>query len=523
MATAISLDKPHTQAEPSKAYNFMGTLPNETLARIFILGKKAERYDDYNNGHGHQRRSCTLGAPFQVRTAQVCKRWRAIVIGMPELWSHIEIRSQKILDHLLVYLQRAGPNTLLEIEVDLRNHITPPTIDAWDAGDLTGYHEPDVGHQVKLVKEALGCLVFNGGEPSRWVELAFWAKSYEPVVAVVEFLAGFALSNLRRLLLVNSKEYVTKFWLDAASARVGRLFRRPPPLLHSAKLINLPSTLMFNNNNLKTASISNLTYLSLKFGEMGARPRLEGLRSLFSHNRQVETLILNLSEIGGGVVIPEPGLADARVSLPCLQRFSFQIPKSRTWAVHLFQMIDAPRLESLSLFCGDLHDSMDEIAFYLTYGVSEIIGGAQTQIGGSASYSPIYPALQHLALISYAGGRKALHALLSSLSKLSDLDWALMYNIPKLLERVFSSPGVCPNLERLRVKGASEDELVRTVDAIIQSGSPLKTVQVQARNWRAYGSKLSERFFIPGQGPRVEAIGPYIPGALEGEESDFDV
>ncbi|EUC61184.1 F-box-like protein [Rhizoctonia solani AG-3 Rhs1AP] len=518
----VAMEEPPSQTKRNRECDFINTLPNESLARIFILGKEGERYDDYYNGHERQRRLSRPEAPFQMRAAQICRRWRAIVIGMPELWSHIEICSQKALDLVLVSLQRAGPRILLEIEIDFRNHIIPPTIDYWDIDELDTYHGPDMEHQVQLVKNALRCLVSSGGEPSRWAKLAFWAKSFEPIIAAIDFLAGFTLNNLRTLLLVNCNEYIASPWIEAvANGQVGRLFPQdPPPLLHSVKLIDLPRTVIFGRDDLNIASVSNLTYLSLKLNKLEALPPLENFHSLFTRNRQLETFSLNLSEVGG--TVPVVDTSNMQVGLPCLRRFSFQLPESRVWAVCLFQMIDAPELESLALFCGNHGDSMDPIAFYIAYGIPDVIREAQIQLGSVVPYCPIYPALRHLALISYFGGPDALHTLLNSQSNISELDWAPGYYTPKLLDAVFATPGVCPNLKHLRIKGVSETELARTVEIIIRSGAPLKTVQVKAQNWLAYGSRLTERFVGSSQGPRLEAIGPYSAGELEGEDSDFD-
>ncbi|CAE6531445.1 unnamed protein product [Rhizoctonia solani] len=522
MATATSLGEPPNQKGRDQPCGFINILPNETLARIFILGKEGERYNDYINGHGHQRRLPKPKIPFQTRVAQICRRWRAIVIGMPELWNHMEVRSQKTFDHALLSLQRAGPRILLEVEIDFRNHIIPPTIDYWVVDELDNYHGPDMKHQVRLVNAALEYLVSNGGEPSRWAELAFWAKSFEPIIATVDFLSGYTLNSLRSLLLVNCNEYVASSWVEAmANSQVGRLFPQdPPPLLHSAKLINLPSTLVFGHDDLNMASISNLTYLSLKWSKMEFLPPLESCRLLFSHNRQLETLFLSLSEVGG--TIPFTDMRDMQVNLPCLRQLSFQMPESQTWAVCFIQMLDAPGLESLILFCDAHSAKVDPITYYIAYGIPDVIREAHIQLGNPVPYCPIYPALKHIALITYFGGQKALHALLSSLSHITDLDWAPGYYTPKLLDAVFAEPGVCPNLKRLRIKGASEAELSHTVYIILKSGAPLKTVQVQAQIWRAYGSKLTERFFGPGRRSQLEVISPYPVGDLEGEESDFD-
>ncbi|KAL5639435.1 hypothetical protein ACGC1H_006816 [Rhizoctonia solani] len=184
-------------------------------------------------------------------------------------------------------------------------------------------------------------------------------------------------------------------------------------------------------------------------------------------------------------------------------------------------MIDAPELESLALFCGNHGESMDPIAFYIAYGIPNVITEARIRLGGVVPYCPIYPTLRHLALISYFGGPNALYALLNSLNNVTGLDWAPGYYTPKLLDTVFTTPGLCPNLKHLRIKGVSEDELARTVDILIGNGAPLKIVQVKARNWLIYGSRLTERFVGSGQGPQLETIGPYETGELEGEDSDF--
>ncbi|PFH52142.1 hypothetical protein AMATHDRAFT_140863 [Amanita thiersii Skay4041] len=79
------------------------SLPPEILCTIFVELQPKKRLR-------HQ-------LPVEVVVSHVCKHWRGAAIGFPQLWSRIDVYSDKSQDRLAGYLERSNP-CLVDVNID---------------------------------------------------------------------------------------------------------------------------------------------------------------------------------------------------------------------------------------------------------------------------------------------------------------------------------------------------------------------------------------------------------------------
>ncbi|KAJ1301592.1 hypothetical protein OPQ81_008840 [Rhizoctonia solani] len=91
--------------------------------------------------------------------------------------------------------------------------------------------------------------------------------------------------------------------------------------------------------------------------------------------------------------------------------------------------------------------------------------------------------------------------MLEALGTITRLDWELQEEEPVTINRVLGDPQICPRLEHIRVHGVHEADLIDLVQSRIRTGAPLKTVEVNTRDWPAFStstkaelSKVLENF-----------------------------
>ncbi|KDN41455.1 hypothetical protein RSAG8_07405, partial [Rhizoctonia solani AG-8 WAC10335] len=174
-------------------------------------------------------------------------------------------------------------------------------------------------------------------------------------------------------------------------------------------------------------------------------------------------------------------------------------------------MIDAPGLEAFALNLDQSQTIPDSIPFHIGYG-KEIVGGEDRPEAIFPRRS-IYPALKHLALGPFTGTSLALLAMLEALGTITRLDWELQDEEPATINRVLGDSKFCPRLEHIRVHGVYATDLVDLVKSRIRTGAPLKTVQVNSRDWPTYLSSTKAKL-----SKMLEKFGPYV----DDNESDSD-
>ncbi|KAL5639218.1 hypothetical protein ACGC1H_006655 [Rhizoctonia solani] len=471
MATTPPSEETRANREQENNDIWINRLPTEILSRIFVIGEDMdqdkEEYDRSDDGPVLQ---------FQELVAQVCRKWRTVVISMPMLWTYIHISGPKSFDSASMFLERSGETIPLDIEIDLSEHHSD--IDSWseDSDD----QEPEA----KFVQEALDFLVSKGGKPSRWARFIIWFEKPKALFTAIDFLIDAPLDNLRNLSLVNTyvdqimvEDYVVEAMRDRDLSN-SSLFREPPPLLHKLELSGVPSSFFFAQGN--APLVSNLTHLELGF--VLSLPPLMGLRALFVQNPRLESLCLDTSMIDM-TDFEHKNATETRVGMPFLRQFSLQEPISVGWGLSVIQMIDAPELEAFALNLDQSQTIPDPIPFHIAYGKEIVNVDAEARPGAMFPRRPIYPVLKHLALGPFTGTSLALFAMLEALGTITRLDWELQDEEPVTINQALGDSKFCPRLEHIRVYGVHETDLVDLVKSRIRAGAPLKTVEVNSHDW----------------------------------------
>lgn len=509
METAAFSEEARAKREEENNRIWINKLPNEILSRIFIIGEEMDQADDNEANDEDSNDEEGPDIEFQELVTQVCRRWRTVAVNTPMLWTYITL--SKPTPHrrarAALFLERSGSTIPLEVEIDITESSFNPDNEEFDS-EL----------QARLVCEALEFIVSHGGRPSRWARLAVWFDTSSAMFAVIDFIASAALDNLRKLSLVNT--FVDPLLAEDLATEALRkrdlgesvMFKTPPPIFHELELVGIPSNFFFAHEG--RPLVSNLTHLDL--GSLVSLPPLTGLRDLFLNSPQLESLCLDMGMIETTDFQSEPP-ASIRVNLSRLRRLSLQEPISVTWGLSVLQMIDAPRLEGLSLNLNQSQVAADPIPLYVAYGrtnghlVDEVPHEQEDKRG------PIYPALKQLALGPFSGSLLSLQALLTSSKTITRLDWELEYNslisIKILVDPALSTESPCPRLEHLRVYGVSGEELLYVVNGRKRLKIPLKTVEVNSRDWDHIGE--STKVLLRKELPK---FGQYI----DDNESDSD-
>ncbi|CAE6533261.1 unnamed protein product [Rhizoctonia solani] len=478
MATTPPSEETRANREQENDDIWINRLPTEILSRIFVIGEDMDQ-----DKEEHDRNDDEPVLQFQELVAQVCRKWRTVVISMPMLWTYIHISGPKSFNSASAFLERSGETILLDIEIDLSEHLHSD-IGSWseDSDD----QEPEA----KFVQETLDFLVSKGAKPPRWARFVVWFEKPKALLTAIDFLIDAPLDNLRNLSLVNT--YVDQIMIEDYVAEATRdrdlsnslLFRDPPPLLQKLELSGVPSSFFFAQGN--TPLVSNLTHLELGF--IISLPPLMGLRALFVQNPRLESLCLDTSMIEV-TDFEHKNATETRVGMPFLRHFSLQEPISVGWGLSVIQMIDAPELEAFALNLDQSQTIPDLIPLHIAYG-KEIVGG-EARSGAMFPRRPIYPVLKHLALGPFTGTALALYAMLEALGTITRLDWELQDEEPVTINRVLGDSKFCPRLEHIRVYGVHETDLVDLVQSRIRTGAPLKTVEVNSHDWPTFLSTFA--------------------------------
>ncbi|CAE6443021.1 unnamed protein product, partial [Rhizoctonia solani] len=468
-------------------------LPEDLLLRIFLLGKELE--DAPLRGFRQYRSNRRRRFPTSI--AQTCTRWRSLAINSPLLWNRIVITSPKSFDYASVFLERSSRATLIEIEVDTVQYafaVGRDELAARGALFSASYFElRSMKDEPKLVKQILDFLTEKGADPSRWVELSFRVASLEPLYTVFEFLSSTnsRLDHLRELALVNYRGQGADYEKESHHEQSETfLFCSPPPVVHTIRVIGTDDHFLFAQKYI--SQFSNLTTLDLACIGMNV-PSLRCIRSAIAHSPRLETLALNTKAVYTTPGFPawnslDEGLEKTKINLPHLRKLSFLDLGCADWGVNVLKMIDAPNLEifALILSAPGATGRMDPIASYIAYGTTNVDGDSESK--KLPPYRSIFPALKHLTLIACFADSLPVHALLRSLNTVTRVDWLVAIRTcnPPSFDSLFAIPGIWPNLEHLRIAGVPADQLIKTINLLIQVGAPLKTMKTL--NWQTFNT-----------------------------------
>lgn len=354
---------------------------------------------------------------------------------------------------------------------------------------MDGLEELDGPVHINRAIGALEFIIAHGGVTPRWGSLFVWSEMPDVILAVSDFLSNAPLDNLRILGVItefedpNTAETLTTSALATRDLSRSAIFTVQPPLLHYASFSGIPSDFFFARET--TPLVSNLTYLELS--TTPSLPPLIGLRELFIYNPRLEKLILDMRLVTVMEFQPQPP-ASVRVSMPHLRQFTFKAPRPTFWGLSVLKMMDAPGVE---LFALDLTNLDDFIPYYLAFGRmgNQLVDDpfkSEKRFIGQPRRSTIYPVLKSLTLGPFRGSPGGLGDILGAFKTITRLGWDL--GPPSrgvAIEKMLSSPSICPRLEHLRVSDVTGEALEQLVRLRTEDGTPLslKTIKVDAQCW----------------------------------------
>ncbi|KAG8740527.1 hypothetical protein FRC10_004177 [Ceratobasidium sp. 414] len=435
-------------------------LPIELLSRIFVAGDELDQMDNPKAKVADEDNT-TADLEFQE-----------LVV----LWSYITVSGPPPHPRALSFLARSGPIVPLEVELDMTDNF------------MAGLEDYDSYPHADRATQTLQSIVDHGGVTSRWKLLKVWSELPSVMLAVIDFIAGSALDQLVTLELVSEFD-VDATWIGDLSAEAlvrrdlseSAMFHAPPPQLRDLELLGIPCDFFFANPS--RPLVSDLTHLEL--GTITTLPPLDGLHQLLLKNPGLESLTLDMSMVDQVHLNIEPLREVAR--LPRLRRFALIEPRSATWALNVLMMIDAPGVVEFKL---DLNHTQHPhppgiVALYASGGrrSSGLANVFSPLIGDSEDYGPIYPALQYLRIGPFPDHGAALGKMVRAFSTITRLDWELEESCEEAILDLTNAPLPCPRLEHLRVHGVPDAELLKVVCSLIEHGAPLRTVEVNSRDW----------------------------------------
>ncbi|QRW12049.1 F-box-like protein [Ceratobasidium sp. AG-Ba] len=500
-----------TDAERHNSLQRINRLPIELLSRVFLAG------DDLDYAPGlpevaflNEEMFDVTAFYFQEIVVQVCRHWRAVGLSVPKLWSHISTDQYPLDPRAELFLSRSGTTTPLYLSLYMTEDFTK------------GLENDDSCSHANRTHKLLASIVEKGGITSRWRYLKVWCDMPSVVIAVADFIAKAPLENLAVLLLDNNPRYPSRMYdciLDTMLARDEQdniMFRSPPPKLQDLLLGGMPTQFFFNDP--PTALVSNLTRLEL--GVTCTLPPVLGLYELLSSNTKLESLVLDMSLVDQVHLHIRPR-SEVQVELPSLRRFALKEPKSANWAISVLAMINAPGVEEFTL---DLNHTMPPnppgaVARFVAIARqgTQLLKGWPASDMNMDGWGPIFPALRYLILGPFPDRGPILSSTIRAFTNLTRLDWELEESCEQAILDLAVAPLPCPQLEHLRVHGVPNDELVLVVKGRAERGAPLKTVEVNSRDWGMITDEAKSYLE-----DALETFGEYIDENESDSDSDDD-
>ncbi|KAG9103654.1 hypothetical protein FRC06_009025 [Ceratobasidium sp. 370] len=480
-------------AERHNAAQWINRLPIELLSRIFVAGDELDQVDNpkVQIAYGDDT---TADLEFQE-----------LVV----LWSYIAISGPPPHPRAWSFLARSGPTVPLELELDMTDDL------------MTGLEDYDSYSHADRATQTLQSIVDHGGATSRWKSLKVWSELPSVMLAAIDFIASSALDQLVTLELVTDFDDATWIGDLSAEALVRRdlsesaMFHAPPPQLRNLELLGIPCDFFFANPS--NPLVSNLTHLEL--GTITTLPPLDGLHQLLLRNRGLESLTLDMSMVDQVHLSIEPLREVAR--LPYLRRFALIEPRSVTWALNVLMMIDAPGVVEFKL---DLNHTQHPhppgiVVLYVSTGRRSfgLANAFSPPVGDSEEYGPVYPALQYLRIGPFPDYGAVLGKMVRAFSTITRLDWELEESCEEAILDLANPPLPCPRLEHLRVHGVPDAELLKVVCSLIERGAPLRTVEVNSRDWDMVQDSTKQHL-----GGILDHFGQYIDDNESDDDSEGD-
>ncbi|CAE6489747.1 unnamed protein product [Rhizoctonia solani] len=421
-------------------------LPPEVLSTIFVI---CNRTWDLSDGNW---------SVFVCQTVlpATCSYWRKVALETPALWTKVTLSEPVPWRFSELCLARAGPASLLDIEIDMRE-------DFWA--------ETEEGTLEELAERAEGALAFivkHGGVPARWKTFWMITDAFLAQLAVIKFFQKSRFPSLISLEMMfegpdEFDDEDENTLIEEIGSQPKILFKEPPPQLRSVKLQGVPPPYLFGHPT--RPQLAGLTHLVLRLE--GLYPSLDDLNKMLAANPNLETLSLNSETIGESIKVGQK--KSPKVHLPKLQSLSFISVASSSWTSHTLMMLDVPNVNSFGLILSVGQHSRQVGTRKL---LNHIIGD-----GSQATPVPRFPSLRSLTLASemQLGFEHEIADVLAAYPQLTALTLPICPSLAPLLKR----PWLAPNLERLKAGVRNLVQLKKVVNSRCKAGLPLRTVLVE--------------------------------------------
>jgi hypothetical protein len=472
--------------------------------------------------------SILIDESFQVTVSHVCKHWRGVALGTPDLWSDIDLETGKhaaqSYRRASTYLSRSKGYPL-SICIDVKEQDTD---DESVCSERSGYQSPTTNAQLQ---ELMALLIPHTG---RWRKFKLVSESYFYFHTVLSRLSDAPpASSLEHLELHHFEEELEPEFLPFPYPN-----HKTPFVLfddHAPKLqyVSLYGVHIDWHN---TTFLKNLHSLELAYLSQDVRPSFDDFFTILRSSPGLGTLDLCMSGPSGfppewpaflppppqddnyhdhhvpASFITQPRALDEHMILPKLHelKLAYQSPED---LAAFFNRVSMPALHTLEI---DLEDSE-----YTDFVQNHLIAPPKWE--GSSSRESRLTNLKEFKIIQLPCTPKAIAELYATLVNLETINldfdsldepfWEVL--IPMRVNGVtVPANHLLPALHTMRVKGSRGSVLRQVVDARISVGLPLKKLYIE------YGTEIDQDDDWWLQ-EKVEVV-EYFEGSDEEDFSDDD-
>lgn len=429
-------------------------LPVEILGEIFALGQQMEieayrthEYEGQNYTIDGDEKDSQLSSHLIV--AQVCVRWRNVVLQTGRLWRRVSIRDKEPWNWTRLCLERSG-------EAPLRI-VIPWTENDEESSDAPG------ALKKRYSTESLN-KVFKMLLPyaSRWESLSLAVDTYEVMYGALQILAASTCPMLTELELSNHDDVgMGETFEPKEFSKTYDLFRPTPT---SPEPTPLRRAIFWGVHVNWTANLfSSLTILTLAYHSEDVRPSAETFFGILENSKEtLLTLVLECSGPQKGYD-KESGWPEEPIFLPQLRllKIAFLPP---TYVQNIITTFEAPSLDQLIFDLGDEeHDTEDwnRVIEVLCTGAYKPETGFGMLSRINRRNVPLFPTIQSLKLSAFPASPTQLGILLYCHPLIRD--FAINFNyLPQ---------------EFLFFLTASTTEILRTEDVMLPRWTPKELKQ----------------------------------------------
>ncbi|CAE6362497.1 unnamed protein product [Rhizoctonia solani] len=443
----------------------INNLPDELLAKIFLVTTRLSI----------RPRGVYRFTLFPDVAIQVCSQWLKVALSNHALWTYIHIVEHFDDDDVALWVSRAGPNALFEIEIDI---LEPYCGVAFF--DITDWAQQEF-HIARIFK--FFCSIKAGPQP--WRSLSLSVLQPEPMYKFIQLLNKHTAPNLHYLYLCsepdwNDDEFHEERCLTIAHYRkVYSLSEHAVPNLRHAEFTYVSWKYVFDRPK---PLLSGLTILDLSAGSLIpplVLPKIQNLLSANPNLKQLRIIAGSASDYEFDRLQDEQRPNPARLSsLKILSLDGGDNSHSLLWDI--LSIITAPSLESLKLGNNGASDGDEftpKIFDYLTIG--QLPKSENSPLTPTCK-SP-FPLLRKLDIVDMHVGDKMVTDLISSLPLVTHLLIDCYGAKPNLNK----APRVLPSLETLSLDCSGDHQHYQMVEDFlrqrVQNSIPIGIVEVPAK------------------------------------------